>query len=180
MLMAPARELAQVQRVGLAGQAAVPGQESANARRSVLVNTGIAGTRAADGVVVVIGHLRCRSETPEAGPSAAAARNEKPKVRRPPQSRQVTTAQAHRPHETLPSADSERLSADQMRSSAEHRSSKSEWQRSCSGATTNWPMPPLRRCSSPRRLARGAGASRPSSGNLRDVPARTTAQAASH
>jgi hypothetical protein len=39
----------------------------------VLVNTGVAGTRAADGVVVVIGHLRVRAETREAGPAEAPA-----------------------------------------------------------------------------------------------------------
>jgi hypothetical protein len=57
-LLAPARELAQVQLVCLAGQVAVAGQESPSASRSVLVNTSVVGTRAADGVVVVIGHLR--------------------------------------------------------------------------------------------------------------------------
>ena len=56
--LAPAGVLAQVQRVGLASQAAVSGQNSASASRSVFVNTGTAGTRAADGIVVAIGHLR--------------------------------------------------------------------------------------------------------------------------
>jgi hypothetical protein len=35
-----------------------PARNPASASRSVLVNTGAVGTRAADGVVVVIGHLR--------------------------------------------------------------------------------------------------------------------------
>jgi hypothetical protein len=58
VLLAPARELAQVQLVGLADQAAIPARNPANASRSVVVNTGVAGTRAMDGVVVAIRHLR--------------------------------------------------------------------------------------------------------------------------
>src|SRR5438477_9700854 len=40
-----------------------PARNPASASRSVLVNTGAAGTRAADVVVVVIGHLTDRAET---------------------------------------------------------------------------------------------------------------------
>jgi len=39
----------------------------------VLVNTGATGMRAAEGVVVVIGHLPGRAETWEAGPAEAPA-----------------------------------------------------------------------------------------------------------
>ena len=57
---APAGELAQVQRVGLAGQAAVPARNPARATRSVSVKTGWNGASAADGTAVVIGHLPAR------------------------------------------------------------------------------------------------------------------------
>jgi hypothetical protein len=50
--------VAQVQLIGLPGQAAVPGQDPAKASRSVLLNTGVTGTRAADEIVVAIRHLR--------------------------------------------------------------------------------------------------------------------------
>jgi hypothetical protein len=50
---APGSELVQVLRVGLAGQAAVPGQEPGEASRSSSVKAGWMGTRAA----VVIGRL---------------------------------------------------------------------------------------------------------------------------
>jgi len=58
MLLAPAGVLAQVQLVGLAGQPAAGGEDPAKASRSVLVNMSVTGTRAADGVVVAMGHLR--------------------------------------------------------------------------------------------------------------------------
>ena len=58
VLVAPAGELAQVHLVRPAGQAAAGGEEPANASRFALVKTGATGTRAADGVVVAIGHLR--------------------------------------------------------------------------------------------------------------------------
>ena len=58
MLLAPAGVLAQVQFIGLAGQALYPARNPASASRSVFVNTGAIGTSAADGIVVVIGHLR--------------------------------------------------------------------------------------------------------------------------
>jgi len=58
VLLAPAGELAQVQLVGLAGQPAAGGEDPAKASRSVLVNMSVTGTRAADGVVVAMGHLR--------------------------------------------------------------------------------------------------------------------------
>src|SRR6266516_4263203 len=72
VLLAPGRELAQVQLVRFAGQAAIAGQEPANAIRSVLVNTGATGTRAADGAMV-IGYLPGLAETREAGPAEASA-----------------------------------------------------------------------------------------------------------
>jgi hypothetical protein len=72
MLVAPARVLAQIQLVGFAGQAAVA-KNPASASRSVLVNTGVAGIKATDGVVVVIGYLPGRAETREAGPTAVPA-----------------------------------------------------------------------------------------------------------
>jgi len=46
---------------------------AASASRSVLVNTGATGMRAAEGVVVVIGHLPGRAETREAGPGQVPA-----------------------------------------------------------------------------------------------------------
>jgi len=52
-LVAPAGVLAQIQLVRFTGQAAVAGQEPASASRSVLVNTGATGMRAAGGVVVI-------------------------------------------------------------------------------------------------------------------------------
>src|SRR6266516_2355138 len=66
VLLAPGRELAQVQLVRFAGQAAIAGQEPANAIRSVLVNTGATGT-------MVIGYLPGLAETREAGPAEASA-----------------------------------------------------------------------------------------------------------
>jgi hypothetical protein len=53
----PAGELAQVQRIGVAGQPAVPGQEPGEASRSGSVKAGWMVTRAVDRAVVVIGHL---------------------------------------------------------------------------------------------------------------------------
>src|SRR5215472_16571110 len=50
-----------------------PARNPASASRSVLVNTDATGMRAAEGVVVVIGHLPGRAETQEAGPAAAPA-----------------------------------------------------------------------------------------------------------
>src|SRR6516165_5603754 len=50
-----------------------PARNPASASRSVLVNTGATGMRAADIVVVVIGHLPGRAETREAGPAVAPA-----------------------------------------------------------------------------------------------------------
>jgi hypothetical protein len=50
-----------------------PARKPARASRSVLVNTGATGMRAAEGVVVVIGHLPDLAETPEAGPAEAPA-----------------------------------------------------------------------------------------------------------
>ena len=58
MLLVPGRVLAQVQLVGLPGQAAVPGENPAKASRSVFVKTGVMGTSAADAVVVAMWHLR--------------------------------------------------------------------------------------------------------------------------
>jgi hypothetical protein len=57
VLLAPAGELAQVQLVGLAGPPAAA-RNPAKASRSVLVKIGVTGTRAANGVVVAMGHLR--------------------------------------------------------------------------------------------------------------------------
>jgi len=54
---APSSELAQVECVGLAGQAAVPGQETASASRSGSVKAGWIVASAVDGAAVVIGHL---------------------------------------------------------------------------------------------------------------------------
>ena len=68
---APGGELAQVQRVGFAGQASVFSQEPGRSSRSASLNTGWMGTRAV--VVVVIGHLPVRAETGKAGPAAASA-----------------------------------------------------------------------------------------------------------
>src|SRR5215469_18557699 len=50
-----------------------PARKPASASRSVLVNTGATGMRAAEGVVVVIGHLSGRAETREAGPGQVPA-----------------------------------------------------------------------------------------------------------
>jgi hypothetical protein len=54
---APGGELAQVECVGLAGQAAVSGQEPGEASRSVSVKAGWIVASAVDGAAVVIGHL---------------------------------------------------------------------------------------------------------------------------
>jgi len=54
---APGGELAQVQRVRLAGQPAVSGQNPARASRSASVKAGWIVARAVDGAAVVIGHL---------------------------------------------------------------------------------------------------------------------------
>src|SRR5215472_11015997 len=69
VLVAPTRVLAQVQLVGLAGQAAVAGQNPASASRSVLVNTGATGIRATDVVVVVMGTSPIELRLREAGPA---------------------------------------------------------------------------------------------------------------
>jgi hypothetical protein len=78
-----------------------PARNPANASRSVFVNTGTVGMRAADGVAVGIGHLRGFGLRPEAGPAAAPADNEDPTVRRRHRSRQVTVGsqqeRIHRP-----------------------------------------------------------------------------------
>jgi hypothetical protein len=85
-----------------------PAKNPANASRSVLVNTGAVETRAADGVVVVIRHLRDRAETRRLG--QPWPQQMEPTVRRPRRSRQVTIralARAHPPaQQSLPSADS--------------------------------------------------------------------------
>ena len=68
---APSGELAQVQRVGLAGQAPVPGRNPARASRSESVKAGWIVASAVDGAAVVIGHLPAgRAETRETGPAA--------------------------------------------------------------------------------------------------------------
>src|SRR6516164_7591240 len=50
-----------------------PARNPASASRSVLVNTGATGMRAAEGVVVVIGHLPGRAETPGGWAAVAPA-----------------------------------------------------------------------------------------------------------
>jgi hypothetical protein len=73
--LAPGRVPAQVQRICLAGQAGVAGQE-ASQRQLLLVGEYRSGTAIAvdgDEVVVVIGHLPGRAETLEAGPAEAPA-----------------------------------------------------------------------------------------------------------
>ena len=83
---APAGELAQVQGVGLAGQAAVPGQVPGE-RESFGVGEGwLDGTRAA----VVIGVPPGRAETRELGQQRAPAIERKPTVCFATRSRQVT------------------------------------------------------------------------------------------
>jgi hypothetical protein len=62
-LLAPAGVLAQVQRVGLAGQAGITGQNPAKARRSGSVNTGSTVATAVDVDGVAMGHLPGRAET---------------------------------------------------------------------------------------------------------------------
>jgi hypothetical protein len=51
-----------------------PGPAATSAGRPVLVNTGTAGTRAADAVVVIIGHLRGRAGTRRLGPPKSQRR----------------------------------------------------------------------------------------------------------
>ena len=58
VLLAPAGELPQIQLAGCRVRPLYPARNPANARRSVLVNTGVMGTSAADGIVVAIRHLR--------------------------------------------------------------------------------------------------------------------------
>ena len=65
----PDCELAQVQRVGLAGQAAVPGQEPGQRPPLPSENAGPAGRSAADVVVVVIGNPPRRART-SSGPGS--------------------------------------------------------------------------------------------------------------
>jgi hypothetical protein len=87
MELAPGGELAQVQGVGFPGQAGVPGQEIGYASCSGSLNTGRAGTRADDVVVVDMGtsrggprpavstasdHLKVRSPLQGRKPSASA------------------------------------------------------------------------------------------------------------
>src|SRR5438876_4382163 len=50
-----------------------PARNPASASLSVLVNTGATGMRAAESVVVVIGHLPGQAETREAGPAVVPA-----------------------------------------------------------------------------------------------------------
>jgi hypothetical protein len=77
--------------------------------RSVLVNTGVTGTRAADGIVVAIRHLPgTHAETPKLGQPRPQQTTRTLTVDQPAPSRQVT-ARATPPHRTtrqpLPSAD---------------------------------------------------------------------------
>jgi hypothetical protein len=83
-LLAPGGELAQVQRVGLAGQAVVASQETSQRQPFGLVNTGSATAITVDGdeVVVVIGHLPGLAETRKAGPAKAPAVDEDPTLSR--------------------------------------------------------------------------------------------------
>ena len=84
---APASELAQVQGVGLTGQAAVPARNPARASRSESVKAGWMGTRAA----VVIGYLPDGLRPGILGQRRAPASERKPNVSRVSQSRHVTT-----------------------------------------------------------------------------------------
>jgi len=70
MLLAPARELPQIQLVGLAGQSAVGGEEPGQGQPLRGAEHGRDRTRTVEGVVVTIGHLRgTQAETRGAGPA---------------------------------------------------------------------------------------------------------------
>ena len=69
-----------------------PARNPANASRSVLVNTGVTGTRAVDGIVVAIGHLRGLTLRPRSWASRGPSKQrEDLTVNRPQQSRQVSS-----------------------------------------------------------------------------------------
>ena len=75
MLVAPAGELAQVQRVSVAGQAGIPGQESRQREPFCVAERGLGDGDAVDvDVVTGIVHLPGRAETWEAGPDQAQQR----------------------------------------------------------------------------------------------------------
>jgi hypothetical protein len=84
-LVAPGRVLAQVQRVGLAGQSGVTGQETSQSQLFLAVNTGSATAITVDVevVVAVIGYLLGWAETPEAGPAKVPATMLHPTVNPP-------------------------------------------------------------------------------------------------
>src|SRR5690348_7702317 len=67
MLLAPAGELAQVQRIRLAGQAGVTARNPAKASCSGSVNTESTAPTTADVDVVAMRHLPGRAETPGLG-----------------------------------------------------------------------------------------------------------------
>ena len=86
---APGGELAQVQCVGLAGQAAVTGQEPGQARRSASVKAGWIVTSAVDGAAVVIGHLPAGLRPERLGQPQVPAIERNPNVGRIGRSRHV-------------------------------------------------------------------------------------------
>jgi hypothetical protein len=94
-LGAPGRVLAQVQRLCLAGQSGVTGQEPRQPPPLLALNTGSGTEIAVDAdvaVVVVIGYLPGRAETLEAGPAVAPATMIHPTVNPLRRSRKVTKA----------------------------------------------------------------------------------------
>ena len=88
---APGGELAQVERVGLAGQPPCAARYPARASRSGSVKAGWIVARAVDGAVVVIGHLPA-GLGPELGQRGLPAVKRKLNVSHPARSRYATTA----------------------------------------------------------------------------------------
>ena len=79
---APGGELAQVQRVGLASQAAVPGQESGEGKPFRIGENGLDRGQGSDGAAVVIGHLPAGLRPGGLGQPQVPAIERKPNVSR--------------------------------------------------------------------------------------------------
>jgi hypothetical protein len=103
---APGGELAQVQRVGLAGQAAVPGQEPGEREPLAAGEDGLDRGEGSGRVAVVIGHLQAGLRPGGLGRLRVPAIEWKPNVSRVNRSHHVTTRRktGRRPQpETRPS-----------------------------------------------------------------------------
>ena len=98
---APSGELAQVQRVGLAGQPAVRARYPASASRPGSVNAGWIVARAVDGAAVVIGYLPARLRPGRLGQLRVPAIKRKPNVSRCSRSHHVATSQEAEPRRLL-------------------------------------------------------------------------------